>query len=134
MPMDHIVPSLCITTFTKMVELDIMEERLVQLVALEEDRFISNFHQQVQKAREKAWHDRHIRLNVFKEEDLVLLYDSQFLHHPGKFRKHWLGPYIMKEITDGGVVRLATLRSEILPGYFNGSRLKPYRDNPMPKK
>ena len=53
-PIKYIVPSLCITTFTNMAEPDIMEECLTQLVALEEDRFIANFHQQVQKAREKA--------------------------------------------------------------------------------
>ena len=68
-----------------------MEKHLVQLVALEEDQFIANFHQQVKKAREKAWHDRHIRQKVFKEEDLVLLYDSQFARHPGNFRNQSLG-------------------------------------------
>ena len=47
MPMEYIVPSLCIAAFTNMAEPNIMEERLAQLVALEEDRFISNFHQQV---------------------------------------------------------------------------------------
>ena len=61
------------------------------------------------------------------EEDLVLIYDSQFAKHPGKFRHHWLGPYTVKEITDGGAVRLANLRDDIIPGYINGSRLKPYR-------
>ena len=53
-PMDYIVPSLRITTFTNMVELNIMEERLAQLMALEEDRFIANFHQQIQKAHDKS--------------------------------------------------------------------------------
>ena len=45
MPMEYIVPSLRITAFTNMVEPDIMEEWLAQLVALEEDRFITNYHQ-----------------------------------------------------------------------------------------
>ena len=43
-PMEYIVPSLCITTFMNMAEPNIMEERLAQLVALEEDQFIANFH------------------------------------------------------------------------------------------
>ena len=68
MPMEYIVPSLCIAAFTNMAEPNIMEELLAQLVALEEDRFISNFHQQVQKARDKAWHDRHIRQKTFVED------------------------------------------------------------------
>ena len=45
MPMEYIVPSLRIAAFTNMAEPDIMEEHLAQLVALEEDRFIANFHQ-----------------------------------------------------------------------------------------
>ena len=50
MPMDYIIPSLRIGSFKHMAEPDIMEEWLTQLVTLEEDRFIANFHQQVQKA------------------------------------------------------------------------------------
>ena len=50
MPMDYIVPSLRIAAFTNMAKPDIMEERLVHLIALEEDHFIANFHHQFQKA------------------------------------------------------------------------------------
>ena len=60
MPMEYIVPSLRIAAFANMAEHDIMEEQLAQLVVLEEDFFIANFHQQVQKARDKAWNDLHI--------------------------------------------------------------------------
>lgn len=42
-----------------------IEDRLSQLFELEEDKFIAGFHQQVQKAREKAWHDRHIKQKKF---------------------------------------------------------------------
>ena len=45
MPMEYIVPSLHIEAFTNMAEPDIMEECLAQMVALEEDSFIANFHQ-----------------------------------------------------------------------------------------
>ena len=96
MPMEYIVPSLCITTLTNMAEPDIMEECLAQLMDLEEDNFNANFHQQVQKDLDKAWHDRHIRQKKFAEGELVLLYDSQFLKHPRKLRQHWLSPYIVK--------------------------------------
>ena len=50
MPIEYVVPSLCIAAFMNMADSDIIEERLAQLVALEEDRFIAQFHQQVQKA------------------------------------------------------------------------------------
>jgi hypothetical protein len=45
---------------------------------MEEDRILAGFHQEVQKARDKSWHDRHIKRKSFKEGDLVLLYDSKF--------------------------------------------------------
>ena len=44
MPM---VPSLRIEAFTDMGDPNIIEERMSQLLALEEDRFIVGFHQQV---------------------------------------------------------------------------------------
>jgi len=39
---------------------------------------------------------------------------------------HWLGSYIIKEITDGGVVLLVKLNGELFLGRVNGSRLKLY--------
>jgi len=63
--MQYIVPSLRIATFIDMQDTDIMEERMSQFFSLEEDRFIEGFHQQVQKAREKAWHDKHIKKKNF---------------------------------------------------------------------
>eukprot|EP00253_Pinus_taeda_P026871 PITA_26871 len=98
MPMEYIVPSLRITMITRMV----------------------------QKQREKAWHDRHIKLPTFKFNDLVLLYDSNFEKFLGKFKMHWLGPYMVQEITDGGTVQLDKLNRELFPRKVNGSRLKLY--------
>ena len=37
------------------------------------------------------------------------MYDSKFFKHPGMLKTHWLGPYVIKEIIDGGVVRLEKL-------------------------
>ena len=61
MPMQYILPSLRIAQITRMDDTDTVDERLAQLLSLEEDRFIASFHQKVQKAREKSWHDRHIK-------------------------------------------------------------------------
>ena len=52
---------------------------------LEKERFLVDFHQQVQKQRDKAWHDHHIKLCTFKVNELVLLYDNKFEKFPGKF-------------------------------------------------
>ena len=92
--------------------------------------FIAGFHQQVQKVREKAWHDRHIKQKKFQVGDLVLLRGSKFVKFPGKFKVHKLGPYVIKEITDGGAVQLVKLNGDPFPGKVNGSRLKPYTSGP----
>ena len=73
-----------------MIDTIMTNERLAQLFTLEEDRFIAGFHQKVQKAREKSWHDRHVKKKIFQIGDLVLLYDSKFVKFPKKFKTHWL--------------------------------------------
>jgi hypothetical protein len=59
---------------------------------MKEDRILAVFHQEVQKARDKYLHERHIKRKSFKEGDLFFPYDSKFLQHPRKFKIHWLGP------------------------------------------
>lgn len=99
---------------------------------LEEDCFLVGFHQKVQNEREKAWHGRHIKLCTFKVNELLLLYDSKFTNFPRKFQMHWLGPYVIKEIMDGGTVHLAKLNRKPLPRKLNRSRLKLYIGDPSP--
>ena len=47
MTMEYIIPSLKIATLTNLANEEIVEERLLHLVELEEDRFVAGFHQQV---------------------------------------------------------------------------------------
>jgi len=103
-PLEFLVPSLCVAAITKMTERGVVQERLNQLLTMEEDQILTGFHQQVQKSRDKSWHDRHIKKKMFKEGDLVLMYDNKSFQHPGKLRMHWLGSYEVKYVTDGGVV------------------------------
>lgn len=49
----------------------------------------------------------------------MLLYDNKFTKFLGKFQMHWLGPYVAKEITDGGAVQLAKLNGEPFHGKVN---------------
>lgn len=126
MIMEYIVPRLCIASFIGMAYCGALEEWIAQLTELQQDRFLAGFHQHVQKEHEKAWHDRHIKLCTFKVNDLVLLYDSKFDQFPGKFQMHCLGPYVMKEITDRGMIQLSKLNEEPFLGRVNGSQLKLY--------
>ena len=43
MPMEYIVPSLRISTFTEMDDPDMMKERLAKILELEEDKLIAGF-------------------------------------------------------------------------------------------
>jgi hypothetical protein len=47
---------------------------------------------------------------------------------------HWLGPYKIAYVTEGGVVQLKTLKGEWKDGLVNGSRLKLYYDNQLPHR
>jgi len=69
-------------------------------------------------------------VHTFKENDLVLLYDSKFEKFPGKLQMHYLGPYVIKEVTDGGTVQFAKLNGDPFPGRVNGSHLKLYMGGP----
>lgn len=43
---------------------------------------------------------------------------------------HWLGPYVINEITDRGAVQLVKLNGDPFPRKVNGSRLNPYTNGP----
>ena len=131
MPMEYIVPSLKIIAFPDLTDEEIVNERLLNLVELEEDRFVVGFHQQVQKNREKTWHDRHNKIKAIKAGDLVLMYDNMFVWFPRKFCMHWLGPYQVRHVIEGGATILVKLDGTMLPTMVNGSRLKLYKDDPV---
>lgn len=126
------MPILRISIVTEMEDKDTMEERLAEILELEEDLFLARFHQQVEKAQEKVWHDRCIKQCTFKNGDLVLMYDSMFTKLLGKFQMCCLGPYIIKEIMDGGAVQLVNLNGELFLGRINGSQFKLYGHDPTP--
>ena len=99
---------------------------------MEEDQILAGFHQQFQKARDKSWHDRHIKKKTFKEGDLVLMYDNKSFQHPGKLRMHSLGPYEVNYVTYGGVIQWRDLSSIEIRGVINGSQLELYKDSQPP--
>eukprot|EP00253_Pinus_taeda_P004928 PITA_04928 len=95
MPMEYIMPSLRIAALTGMTDRRALEERLAQLDELDEEIFLAGFHQQVQKQREKAWHDWHIKLCTFKITDggVVQLVKLNGEPSPGKVNGSRLKPY-----------------------------------------
>ena len=106
MPMEQIVCSLCIASTTSMDNVEALEEHTTQFIQLEEDLLITGFHQCIEKDRQKAWHDCHIKNKQFTQGYLVMLYDIKFMKHPSKLQMHWLGPYLLHSINSGGAVQL----------------------------
>jgi hypothetical protein len=78
-PLEYLIPILCITSIANMIERGTTQEILDQLMELEEDKIIVDFHQEVQQEKDKSWHDRNTKKKNFKVGDLVLLYDNTYL-------------------------------------------------------
>ena len=56
------------------------------------------------------------------------MYDSKFSKHLRNMKTHWLGPYVVKEITNEGAIKLEKLDGTEVRALINGSRMKPCFD------
>ena len=57
------------------------------------------------------------------------MYDRKFFKNLGKLKTHWLGPYNVMHITNGGTKKLQKLYGTPVKGLVNGIRLNPYQDS-----
>lgn len=108
-----------------MVEETSLQEKLYELLELDEARFLADFHQMVEQRKQKVWHDRHIKKKAFTFEGHVLLYDSKFLKFLGKLHMHWLASFIFEKI-EFGAFKLVQLDEVLLLWWVNGACLKPF--------
>ena len=76
------------------------KERLLQLQELQELRNASYQNTQIYKAKNKAFHDKHINRKTFHVHDKLWLYNSRIKLFPGKLRSSWDGPYEVLEAFD----------------------------------
>jgi hypothetical protein len=53
-PLEFLVPNLCVEAITSRTERVTVHERLSQIMEMEEDRILTGFHQEVQKERDKS--------------------------------------------------------------------------------
>lgn len=95
-------------------------------MALEEYRFLVAYHQTVEKERQKALHDRHIKRKTFGEGYMILMYYSKFSKPPGKLKMHWLRHFVVADIIETRANHLAQLDGTLQPRWVKGTRLKPY--------
>ena len=83
-PVDFFAPSLCIAMAKNMTDNESLQNRLNELMELEEDRILAMFSQQMETHKKQYWHYRNIRKRELKPGSLVLLYESRYIKHPCK--------------------------------------------------
>ena len=79
-----------------------LSNRLSKLQNLDETRMTAVHAMYVEKRRRKAWHDKNLRFQEFKEGDLVLLYSLK--KDRRELTPQGLGPHVIMTITNGGAV------------------------------
>jgi len=83
------------------------EAHFLELIQLDETHRDAALANEAHKKRFKAQFDKNVKLRVFSEGDLVLLYDQEFDKlGAGKFKSLWMGPYIVKRVLAKGAYEL----------------------------
>nr|KAJ0188563.1 hypothetical protein LSAT_V11C900456170 [Lactuca sativa] len=77
----------------------------------------------IYKGKTKAFHDKYLSHKTFEIGQKVLLYESRLKWFSGKLRSRWVGPFIVTNVFDHGVVEI---KSKKIGKVFkvNGHRLK----------
>ena len=104
-----------------------LEERLVHLEHLDEQRRDALTANQAHKNRVKTQYDKSVKPRVFSEGELVLLWDQD--KEPleaGKFKAMWLGPYVVSKVLSKGAYDLVDFDGNKLLEPRNGLYLKNY--------
>ena len=104
-----------------------MEERLIHLEHLDEQRWDALVSLEVNKHHVKVQYDKFACPRIFSEGDLVLLYDqSSEPLGAGKFNPMWHGPYVVKHVLEKGTYELVDYEGKTLVKPRNGIYLKNY--------
>jgi hypothetical protein len=104
-----------------------LEERLVHLEQLNEQRRDAALANEAHKHKVKCQYDRSIHPRIFFEGDLVLVYDEDKDNlGAGKFKPIWFKPFIIKEVLKKGAYRLVDFEGNALVEPGNGLYLKKY--------
>ena len=125
-PMEFVVPSLRVAMTEKLLPEDSVENRVDQLMQLEEDRIQSSYIASVIRNRRTDWVNRHQKQKIFKEQDLVLVYRSKLGKHPGKLRMRYIGPFKIFRDLGQGTFQLMDMQGNVVFKPINGFRLKKY--------
>ena len=94
-------------------------------MGLEEDRLQSYIVEKIQQRRQ-AWVNRNIKFKIFKEDNLVLLYNSKLGPHAGKLKLRYVGPFRIVKVLGQETFLLFDLSGNVFPKPVNGFRLKKF--------
>ena len=100
------------------------EERLLELMELDEFRLDSYENAKIYKEQTKKWHDRKIEMRTFEPGQLVLVHNTRLRLFPGKLKSRWRGPYKVVKSWPYGVVELVDHDGRIFK--VNAQRVKLY--------
>lgn len=89
-PIEFEISSLKVFVEERMFADQSLREREFALEKLEETRVQSAVRLKLQQATTKRSHDKKLKPIPLALGDLVLLYDSRFVHSPGKLHTCWL--------------------------------------------
>ena len=101
------------------------KERLIQIQELKKLWNESYQNAKIYKAKNKAFHDKHINKKTVHVHDKVWLYNSRLKLFLGKLRSRWDGPYEILEVYDNGSVLIWDPKTKN-SFKVNGHKLKPY--------
>ena len=110
MPVECEIPSLKLA-IELLPDTPPLEEHLVHLEQLDEQRQDALVAIEVNKHRVKVQYDKSVYPRRFREGDLVLLWDQA--KEPlgaGKFNPMWHGPYVVKHVLKKGAYELVDMR------------------------
>ena len=98
--------------------------RLLQLIELDELRTNAYKKAKIYKERTKVWNNKHIVQKEFESRQKVLLFNSRLRLFPGKLKSKWSGPFEITQVIPYGVVEI--MHREKGTFKVNRQRLKRY--------
>ena len=99
------------------------------MIEVQHDREKMDHKAFIHQSKVKATFDKKTKKDIFKEGDLVLIWDArrEDKSKHGKFDNLWYGPFRIAKVMNNNTFLLHNLDdSEILGGPVNGRFLKPY--------
>ena len=124
LPIEMGVRSLRTVLESEIPEADWLQSRYDQLCMLDEKRLKALYHIQGYQRRLRKAFDKKVRTRDLKLVQKVIRALVQETN--GKFKQNWAGPYIIKQIYFGGVVRLMDLDANPFTEPTNMDQLKKY--------